>query len=87
MTIDCLESATANNIEGCRSGKSCLSEGSCLDQPVCRAIMSIGRNAGFVEPTPSACKCGFGEASYGGFICYCPTRWLMERRKQDGSGT
>ena len=84
MSTDCLDSAKADNREGCRSEKTCLSEGRCLDNPVCRAIMNIGHSAGYVEPTPSACRCGFGERSYGGFICYCPTRWLLERRKRDG---
>lgn len=65
----------------CKSGKRCLSHGMCLENPVCRALVGIGKNAGFVQPTSSACKCGFGEASFGGFICYCPTRWLLERRR------
>ena len=87
MNKDCLTNATANNIEGCKSAKSCLTKGMCLDNPICRAIMNIGKNAGFVEPTPSACACGYGEASFGGFICYCPTRWLVERRKRRDGDT
>lgn len=86
MDNDCLANATANNIEGCKSGKTCLTKGMCLDNPICRAIMSIGKNAGFVEPTSSACQCGYGEGSFGGFICYCPTRWLVERRKPHDAG-
>lgn len=80
---DCIAAATADD-PVCKSEKTCLSHGMCLNNPVCRALMSIGHNAGFVQPTPSACKCGFGEHSFGGFICYCPTRWLLQRR-QSGS--
>ena len=85
MDKGCLATASANN-EPCKSGKSCMTEGMCLENPVCHAVMSIGKNAGFVEPTQSACQCGFGEASFGGFICYCPTRWLVERRNRSDAG-
>lgn len=78
--VDCIRAATADD-RVCKSGKTCLTQGMCLDNPMCRAIMNIGKDAGFVAPTDSACKCGFGEASFGSFICYCPTRWLVERRQ------
>lgn len=82
MDMDCLDNAKADNAP-CKSAKSCLTEGRCLENPVCKALVSIGKNAGFVAPTTSACRCGFGEAGYGGFICYCPTRWLLERKQRD----
>lgn len=66
----------------CKSGHSCLTTGMCLDNPMCKAVLGIGRSAGFVQPTPSAGQCGFCEPSFGGHVCFCPTRWALDRRER-----
>lgn len=69
----------AAHTEGCGSGRSCLSSGTCLGETVCRALSPVGRSAGFVAPTPSAERCGYGIPSFKGFLCFCPTRWALHR--------
>lgn len=63
----------------CGSDRSCLRHGTCLGETVCRALSPVGRSAGFVEPTASAARCGYGIASFKGFLCFCPTRWALHR--------
>lgn len=69
----------AEHTEGCGSGRSCLRNGTCLGEPVCRALSPVGRSAGFVAPTASAERCGYGIPSFKGFLCFCPTRWALHR--------
>ena len=65
--------------EGCGSGRSCLKNGTCLGEPVCCALSPVGRGAGFIAPTASAERCGYGIPSFKGFLCFCPTRWALHR--------
>lgn len=69
----------AAHTEGCGSGRSCLRNGTCLGESVCRALSPVGRSAGFVAPTTSAERCGYGIPSFKGFLCFCPTRWALHR--------
>jgi hypothetical protein len=63
----------------CGSAHSCISHGTCLGQPVCKALSAVGNTAGFVAPTDSAAQCGYCLSSFNGFICFCPTRWALHR--------
>lgn len=63
----------------CGSERSCLKNGTCLGEAVCRALSPVGRSAGFVAPTASAERCGYGIPSFKGFLCFCPTRWALHR--------
>lgn len=63
----------------CGSDRSCLRHGTCLGEAVCGALSPVGHSAGFVAPTASAARCGYGIASFKGFLCFCPTRWALHR--------
>lgn len=63
----------------CGSARSCLKNGTCLGEAVCGALAPVGHSAGFVMPTASAERCGYGIPSFKGFLCFCPTRWALHR--------
>lgn len=71
--------AIEKNTVRCGSERSCLRQGMCRGEAVCRALSPVGRSAGFVAPSASAAQCGYGIASFKGFLCFCPTRWALHR--------
>lgn len=63
----------------CCSERSCIKQGTCLGQPVCKVLWPVGKTAGFIAPTESTACCGYCLPSFNGFICFCPTRWALHR--------
>lgn len=67
----------------CGSERTCISHGTCLGRPMCKAIRAVGTSAGFIVPEPeSSEKCGQCVPSFGGVMCFCPTRWALFRIRE-----
>lgn len=74
-----LKTAVAQTL-ACGSERSCIKQGTCLGRPVCRVVGNIGTAAGYVVPEPESSEnCGYCVSSFGGAMCFCPTRWALHR--------